>query len=51
MPEELEEALDLLLQGLNDGDTVVRWSAAKGIGRIAAKLPEVRDFSPSLGFD
>lgn len=27
-----------LLSGLSDRDTIVRWSAAKGIGRLAAKL-------------
>lgn len=30
VPEELEEVLGLLLAGLKDRDTVVRWSAAKG---------------------
>lgn len=38
--DELEEALQILLEGLDDTDTVVRWSAAKGIGRIASKLPQ-----------
>ena len=27
-----------LLSGLGDRDTIVRWSAAKGVGRLAAKL-------------
>lgn len=40
VPEEVEEALDLLLKGLRDDDTVVRWAAAKGIGRISMRLPE-----------
>ncbi|OQR99031.1 tubulin-specific chaperone D [Achlya hypogyna] len=39
VPEELEEVVDVLLCGLRDRDTVVRWSAAKGIGRITARLP------------
>ena len=30
VPEEIEEVLGLLLTGLRDKDTVVRWSAAKG---------------------
>lgn len=32
-PEELEEVVELLLFSLSDKDTVVRWVAAKGIGR------------------
>ena len=42
VPEEVEEVVEMLLQGLQDGDTVVRWSAAKGIGRVAARLTQVR---------
>ena len=30
VPEEIEEILGLLLGGIKDKDTVVRWSAAKG---------------------
>ena len=30
VPEDIEEVLGLLLRGLRDKDTVVRWSAAKG---------------------
>ena len=30
VPEQIEDVLELLLTGLRDNDTVVRWSAAKG---------------------
>ncbi|XP_044502891.1 tubulin-folding cofactor D-like [Mangifera indica] len=38
IPEILEEIIEILLSGLRDTDTVVRWSAAKGIGRITSCL-------------
>ncbi|XP_074350535.1 tubulin-folding cofactor D isoform X2 [Apium graveolens] len=38
VPEIVEEIIELLLSGLRDTDTVVRWSAAKGIGRITSSL-------------
>jgi hypothetical protein len=38
-PEEMDEVVNQLLCGLRDKDTVVRWSAAKGIGRITGRLP------------
>lgn len=40
IPEELEDIVEALLCGLRDRDTVVRWSAAKGIGRITERLPQ-----------
>lgn len=38
VPEIVEEIIELLLSGLRDTDTVVRWSAAKGIGRVTSRL-------------
>lgn len=42
VPENLEDVIEQLLTGLCDTDTVVRWSSAKGLGRIASKLPQVQ---------
>ncbi|XP_049869882.1 tubulin-specific chaperone D [Pectinophora gossypiella] len=39
IPQEVEEVVELLLCSLRDDDTVVRWSAAKGVGRVGARLP------------
>lgn len=38
IPNELEDVIEILLNGLRQGSTVVRWSAAKGIGRITSRL-------------
>eukprot|EP01118_Nematostelium_gracile_P009560 TRINITY_DN3239_c0_g2_i2.p1 TRINITY_DN3239_c0_g2~~TRINITY_DN3239_c0_g2_i2.p1 ORF type:complete len:487 (-),score=117.12 TRINITY_DN3239_c0_g2_i2:469-1929(-) len=38
IPEEIEEIIEILLNGLKDKDTIVRWSSAKGIGRITNRL-------------
>ncbi|KAL6062350.1 Tubulin-specific chaperone D [Balamuthia mandrillaris] len=38
--EVIEDVLGELLSGLSDKDTVVRWSSAKGIGRITERLPK-----------
>ncbi|KAJ3162190.1 hypothetical protein HDU88_007113 [Geranomyces variabilis] len=45
VPEELDSIVEILLNGLRDRDTIVRWSAAKGVGRIVNRLPH------SLGQD
>lgn len=36
--ENIEQVVDLLLSCLSDKDTVVRWNAAKGVGRITMRL-------------
>ncbi|CAG9762163.1 unnamed protein product [Ceutorhynchus assimilis] len=40
VPEEVEEVIDQLIQGLRCVDNVVRWSAAKGVGRVTSRLPK-----------
>ncbi|PRP85721.1 tubulin folding cofactor D [Planoprotostelium fungivorum] len=40
VPEEIESVIKNLIRGLKDKDTVVRWSSAKGIGRITSRLPK-----------
>lgn len=40
IPEEIEEVIEELIQGLQDSNTIVRWSAAKGIGRVTGRLPK-----------
>ena len=34
LPEEIEDIIGQLLNGLRDKDTVVRWTAAKGWGQL-----------------
>jgi tubulin-specific chaperone D len=38
--DSVEQVVDALLIGLQHRDTIVRWSSAKGIGRICARLPK-----------
>ncbi|ORX85382.1 ARM repeat-containing protein [Anaeromyces robustus] len=38
IPECLEEIIEILLSGLKDKATIVRWSSAKGIGRLTQRL-------------
>ncbi|XP_069728409.1 tubulin-specific chaperone D [Phaenicophaeus curvirostris] len=40
IPGEIENVVEQLLVGLKDKDAIVRWSAAKGIGRITGRLPK-----------
>ncbi|KAG9337874.1 hypothetical protein JZ751_027526 [Albula glossodonta] len=40
IPEEIENVIEQLLVGLKDKETIVRWSAAKGIGRVTGRLPK-----------
>ncbi|XP_075230882.1 tubulin folding cofactor D [Lycorma delicatula] len=38
VPAEVEEVIEELIQGLRDPDITIRWSAAKGVGRVTARL-------------
>ena len=38
VPAEIEDIIEQLILGLKDRDTIVRWSAAKGVGRITNRL-------------
>lgn len=40
IPDEIEEIIEELMQALKDSEIVIRWSAAKGIGRITGRLPK-----------
>lgn len=40
IPEEIEDIVGQLLKFLVDSDTIVRWSAAKGLGRICMRVSQ-----------
>lgn len=40
IPQEVENVIEQLLLGLKDKETIVRWSSAKGIGRVTGRLPK-----------
>jgi hypothetical protein len=43
---EIQDVAACLLSALQDRETIVRWSAAKGIGRLTSRLP--RDFAQDI---
>ncbi|CUA72523.1 Tubulin-specific chaperone D [Rhizoctonia solani] len=46
IPDSIEEVIEQLITGAQDQDTAVRYSSAKGIARVASRLPE--DFSDEI---
>ncbi len=41
VPDQVEDSMSQLIQSLTDPATTVRWSAAKGIGRVTERLPAI----------
>lgn len=39
IPSAMEDIIENLIKGLHDKSMIIRWSAAKGIGRITSRLP------------
>lgn len=46
VPGEVEEVIEELLQALRNPSSDIRWSAAKGIGRVTSRLP--KDFGDEV---
>lgn len=46
VPAEVEEVIEELLQALRNPSSDIRWSAAKGIGRVTSRLP--KDFGDEV---
>ncbi|KAG8936298.1 hypothetical protein FRC02_003235 [Tulasnella sp. 418] len=46
IPDTIESTIETLLSALQDRDTTVRWSAAKGLARITERLP--KDFCDQI---
>jgi len=41
VPDQVEDSMAQLIQSLCDPATIVRWSSAKGIGRVTERLPSI----------
>jgi hypothetical protein len=41
IPDQVEVAMGHLIDAITDSSTVVRWSAAKGVGRLTERLPSL----------
>ena len=44
--EKLEQIIELLLESLKDSENAVRWTSAKGLGRITQRL--TKDFADQI---